>query len=208
MTKVIHSESRRERKKRATRRRIVEAATRLFAERGFDAPTVDEIAAAADVAKGTIYNYFDSKEALLFEFLVELEGEVQREVARFAEAPGPLAAVLEGWLRYQFELNRPHLPFVRVFLSQLVLRAEAFTDHMARLQLYIDPPAMALLGRLQERGLIPADADLGRVAEELKRMHFGLSTLWAMEGPPFEMTYRALRTQVGAFALAVERGLP
>ncbi|MEJ2503485.1 MAG: helix-turn-helix domain containing protein, partial [Gemmatimonadota bacterium] len=119
MTTVTQPGSRRERKKEATRRRIVDAATRLFGERGFDAPTVDEIAESADVAKGTIYNYFSTKEELLFELLVDLEREVQREVPRIAEGPGPLERVLEEWLRYQFSRKRPHLPFVRVFLSQL-----------------------------------------------------------------------------------------
>ncbi len=199
--------SRRERKKEATRKRIVDAATRLFAEHGFDAPTVDEIAEVADVAKGTIYNYFGTKEELLFELLLEVEQDVQRELGRFAEAPGPLERILEGWLRFQFERKAPHLPFVRVFLSQLIVRADAFTEQIERIQLYVDPPLMSLLERLQERGLIPADAELAQVAEELKKLHFGLSCVWAMEGPPFAMTEGALSTQVTAFARALERGL-
>ncbi len=203
---TVTKESRRERKKRETRERIVEAATRLFSERGFDAPTVDDIAAAADVAKGTIYNYFDSKEAILFEFLHEIEGQVQAELGRFAEASGPLSSILGDWLRYQFELKEPYLPLVRVSLSQLVLRLEAFQEHAARMQEVVDPPLVALLEALQRRGLIPARADLVRVREELKCVHFGLSCLWAMEGPPFAMTRGALATQVSAFCSAVERG--
>jgi AcrR family transcriptional regulator len=206
MTTVTPPRSRRERKKQATRRRIVEAATRLFAEHGFDAPTVDQIAEEADVAKGTIYNYFDAKEELLFELLIEVERQVQGELDRFAEAPGPLESILEEWLRHQFRLKRPHLPFVRVFLSQLVLRADELEEHTARVQHHMGPPLMALLERLKERGLIPGEADVGRVAEEVMYLHFGLSCLWAMEGPPFTMTDQALTTQVTAFARAVERG--
>ncbi len=203
---TVTKESRRERKKRETRRRIVEEATRLFSERGFDAPTVDDIAAAADVAKGTIYNYFESKEAILFEFLVEVEGRVQGELARFAEAPGPLSSIVVEWLRYQFELKAPYLALVRVSLSQLVLRLEAFVEHAQRMQEVVDPPLAGLLEALQRRGLIPAGADLVRVREELKSLHFGLSCLWAMEGPPFALTERALATQVPAFCGVVERG--
>ena len=203
---VVTTESRRERKKRDTRRRIVQEATRLFSERGFDAPTVDDIAAAADVAKGTIYNYFDSKEAILFDFLLEVEGRVQGELGRFAEASGPLSAILGDWLRYQFELKAPYLPLVRVLLSQVVLRLEAFEQHAVRMQEVVDPPLVALLEALQRRGLIPAGADLVRVREELTCLHFGLSCLWAMEGPPFAMTQGALATQVSAFCGALERG--
>ncbi|NOT34639.1 MAG: TetR/AcrR family transcriptional regulator [Candidatus Eisenbacteria bacterium] len=57
--------SRRERKKDETRERINQAALQLFDQKGFDATTVDEIVAAADVAKGTFFNYFPRKEAAL-----------------------------------------------------------------------------------------------------------------------------------------------
>jgi len=55
----------RERKKHQTRRSIVEAAGRLFADQGFTATTMDEIAAAATVSPGTLYNYFGTKNMIL-----------------------------------------------------------------------------------------------------------------------------------------------
>ena len=57
--------SRRERKKRETRRRLMRAALHLFREHGYDATTVEDITEAADVAKGTFFNYFATKEAIL-----------------------------------------------------------------------------------------------------------------------------------------------
>ncbi|GAA1003637.1 TetR family transcriptional regulator [Acrocarpospora pleiomorpha] len=57
---------RRERKKAATRTAILEAATALFLERGFDAVTVREIAEKADVTPKTVFAHFPCKEALVF----------------------------------------------------------------------------------------------------------------------------------------------
>lgn len=57
-------EGRRERKKRRTREAIVAAAFTLFAERGFEAVTVTEIAELADVARATLFSYFPTKESI------------------------------------------------------------------------------------------------------------------------------------------------
>lgn len=57
----------RERKKRATRQLISNVATKLFTERGFEHVTIDDVAAAADVSKMTVFNYFPRKEDLFFD---------------------------------------------------------------------------------------------------------------------------------------------
>jgi AcrR family transcriptional regulator len=58
---------RRELRKAQTRAEVRATAQRLFAERGFDAVTIADVAAAADVAVQTVFNHFESKEALFFD---------------------------------------------------------------------------------------------------------------------------------------------
>jgi AcrR family transcriptional regulator len=70
---------RRSRKRLATRQGISDAATRLFLERGFDHVTVDEIAAAADVGRMTVFNHFPRKEEMFFD-----RDEEGREIVRAA----------------------------------------------------------------------------------------------------------------------------
>ena len=66
----------RERKKQQTRQLIAETARRLFGERGFERVTVAEIARAADVAEQTVFNYFPSKEDLVYWRLESFEEEL------------------------------------------------------------------------------------------------------------------------------------
>ena len=69
---------RRERKKQETRQRLLESAWQLFSERGYDDTTVEDITEAADVAKGTFFNYFDTKEAIadqIARWRIELLGD-------------------------------------------------------------------------------------------------------------------------------------
>jgi AcrR family transcriptional regulator len=209
MTKVIKkSKSLRERKKAATRRAIMETAIRLFSEHGFAPPTIDQIACAASIGKGTVYNYFRAKEEILVAFIAEIEVRVQRGLVGFADAPGPLQRILGEFIRYQFKLKRPYVAFVRVFLSQLILRSAELSEHIERIQACTHAPRVELFTRLRERNLIPQDADIEALVHEFQCLHFGLSCLWAMEGPPFRMALRAVDTQVAHFAQALERKKP
>ncbi len=61
--------SRTERKKDETRSKIVDTAIEMFRETGFDETTMEAVAERVDIAKGTLYNYFPTKEAILDEFI-------------------------------------------------------------------------------------------------------------------------------------------
>jgi AcrR family transcriptional regulator len=85
---AVLPEGRRERKARETRRKILQAAVELFAEREMDAVTVDEIAARADVARGTVFNHFANKESLC-QGLGELQIEALRDAIQEGRIAGP-----------------------------------------------------------------------------------------------------------------------
>jgi len=73
-----------------TERRILEAASRVFAERGPDAPVIDEFVRAAGIARGTFYNYFDSVEELLRATSAWTTREVLQSIERaMADLDGP-----------------------------------------------------------------------------------------------------------------------
>ncbi|MFI7058449.1 TetR family transcriptional regulator [Streptosporangium canum] len=80
----------RERKKEQTQRRIAAVALRLFAERGFDAVTINEIAEAAEVAKVTLFKYFPTKESLV------LRGVGEEDLAGIVAVRPPGQSPLEA----------------------------------------------------------------------------------------------------------------
>jgi AcrR family transcriptional regulator len=85
---------RRERRAAETRLRLFRCALQLFSERGFPNVTVEDITEAADVGKGTFFNYFDSKEHVLG-VMAEIQiGKVREAVAQAEAGKRPIRIVL------------------------------------------------------------------------------------------------------------------
>jgi AcrR family transcriptional regulator len=198
-------ESRRERKKIEARARILSAAIDLFSRRGLDAVTVDEIAAAADVGKGTIYDYFATKEGIVVAFMADLEARMAPTIASFRPAEQPVGRILADYILLHFRLKEPYHAFVRVFLAQMFMNTESFLPYMVEMQQYIDPPLQTLFGTLQQRGAIRADIDLPQLILSFKTMHLGLTALWAVEGPPFQQTAQVVHQQTQFFTEGILR---
>jgi AcrR family transcriptional regulator len=114
----------RARKKSKTRELLVEAAARLFHERGFDAVTVSQIARAAEVSEQTVYNYFSTKEALVLD---EDEAYTAYFAAVVRDRPAGISAV-EAIRREALEflqrvIDRPASPYRRGGMPYLVVNS-------------------------------------------------------------------------------------
>lgn len=87
-SKATYGKNRFERKKEKTREQIVSVAMKLFMEQGFDATTMEQIAQEADIAKGTLYNHFPVKEAILNEFIQKsFRDKNQEMIQRIRQLP-------------------------------------------------------------------------------------------------------------------------
>lgn len=81
--------NRRERHRAETRERLYSAALELFAERGFLETTVEDITEAADVGKGTFFNYFPTKEHILAAFGSERVAQIERAYEKASSSNRP-----------------------------------------------------------------------------------------------------------------------
>ena len=91
---VAEPAGRRERKRLETREKLFQAAVQLFAKQGFAATKVEDITEAADVAKGTFFNYFPSKEHVLMYFASRQLGKVEACMEKAKEGKEPIDRLL------------------------------------------------------------------------------------------------------------------
>jgi TetR/AcrR family transcriptional regulator len=115
----LSTAERRAREKAQRRREILSAARQEFFERGFHDPTVDDVAARAEVSKGTIYLYFESKEEILAHLLLEGLDALLREMkaAQDPEVPMPPEAALRALATAYLDFCQSNPSYFRLIMA-------------------------------------------------------------------------------------------
>ncbi len=108
--------TRRERKKRETREKIFNAAIKLFKEFGFEATTIDMISEEADVARGTIFLHFTSKEAILANWGYERLQEIEERREEWDYGESCKQKVLRVY-KILNEVNIQNYDFIKVLIE-------------------------------------------------------------------------------------------
>lgn len=107
---------RRERRKEETRQRIVKAALDLFAAHGFEATTMEGIAEAADVAKGTLYSYFPVKEAIILAYIQDSGKDSEPLYRQFLEQVPDMRSRLHGLYQAAAQWFAARQDLLRIYL--------------------------------------------------------------------------------------------
>ena len=102
-----------------TKRKIFETSMKLFADKGYDATSIEEITATVGVAKGTLYYHFSSKEEI-FEFLVEegvklLKNSISIKTDKLSNSIDKIRAIVLIQIKVLFKYES----FMTIILSQL-----------------------------------------------------------------------------------------
>ncbi|MGA7769121.1 MAG: TetR/AcrR family transcriptional regulator [Candidatus Sulfotelmatobacter sp.] len=179
----LHGMGRRQRRAAETRVRLFRCALQLFAERGFPNVTVEDITEAADVGKGTFFNYFESKEHVLG-VMAEIQLGKVREAATLAEAgKQTIYSVLHHlFLRVAEEPGRsPDLAraLISSFLASERVR-QLIDRHMSEGRKMV----AQVVAAGQKRGEIDPRLKKERVATQLQQAFMGTLLLWSLHGKP------------------------
>jgi AcrR family transcriptional regulator len=164
----------RERKKQRTRELIAETARRLFVERGFDAVPVAEIAREAEVSEKTVFNYFPTKEDLVFWRLESFEDELLSAVRDRAPGESMLDAFGRFVMRRRGLLaaEDPEAIERLAAITRMIVSSPAL---LAREREIFDRYTASLAELIaSERGADPGDVEPWVVANALMGVHRAL----------------------------------
>lgn len=113
--------SRRERERERHRSEILAAAMNLFSRKGFADTTMAEIAEQAEFAVGTLYRFFEDKEALYHALIVDTVREFAQAASAALETPGTEIEKLERYIEAKARLFVRHIPAARLYFAQATL---------------------------------------------------------------------------------------
>jgi AcrR family transcriptional regulator len=175
------SSDRRQRRSAELRERLFRAALDLFAKKGFTETTVEDITNAADVGKGTFFNYFPSKDHILLAFgemqLEKLHASV--EAARQSNEPMP---VFLRSLRARMTEEPSRNPAIVRTILQAHLSSLPVREAMARNHTRAQALVTQLIQLGQDRGEVRKDLSASELAYVFRQTVFGTLLLWSIFG--------------------------
>jgi len=171
-----HSLSRRERKRHEMATKLACTAFSLFERDGFESVTMEQIATSADVSRGTLYNYFPIKEALLDHyFRIEFQGGVEELLTVVIQLP-TLEAILLGlfdvFADWAADRRRYLLLIIAYGINQRLLDGNISSrDELHGLFVNI-------LSAAASRGELSVDVDVTQLADYLQHLYFAAVLRW------------------------------
>ena len=173
--------SRRVRRSAELRERLFRAALVLFGKKGYAETTVEDITEAADVGKGTFFNYFPTKEHILMAFGEMQLGKLEAIVHDTKQSDLPMQEVLR-----MLVLRMTEEPIRNPAIVRALLQANLSSVRVRGAMLRIHDRNRALLGQLirhgQERREIRTDLPPEEIAQVCRQTIFGTLLFWSLAG--------------------------
>lgn len=181
ITEQALSPSRRERRSADIRERLFRSALQLFAQKGFAETTVEDITQAADVGKGTFFNYFPSKDHILLAFSDMQLGKLAQSVVELRDSGQSLKEFMRGFVVRMSEEPLRNPGMIRAillgYLSSIPVR-EAMTAKQKRAhELHTE---IVEIG--QSRGEIRTDLPAAEIAYAFRQTILGTLLIWSVTG--------------------------
>jgi len=170
---------RRERRRLETRERLYRAALELFGERGFLETTVEDITEAADVGKGTFFNYFPTKEHVLAAYGGERIAAVERALEKARTTTGSVLDVLAELAADSAGQSHENPAVLRAIYAAHASCAPVRAELQKRMR--ISRKILAeIISLAQKRGEVRSDAAPIELARLIQTVVMGFTMAWAL----------------------------
>lgn len=184
----------REKKKKKTRQAIMQAAIRLFSEKGFEKTSIEELAKAAGIGKGTIYGYFQTKTDILHAFCEDELECLHEELTTNADKEIPILQQIVRIYMSEFRHITENREFARLFMQQTAFPRDVDLDrHLVHEDNYFKL-LFPLLEKAQERGELRKDVELLYITGHFYGLYLLLVSAWFSGRVQTEEAEQALET--------------
>lgn len=170
----------REKKRKRTRAAILHAALQLFSRQGYENTSIDQLARAAGVGKGTVYSYFRSKSDIFLAFCEEQLAFVHRELTEKSHQDTPLVEQMLTLFKGEFRFVSRDREFGRTLMRETVFPKELTVDRSRPLDnKYIDI-LVPMFRQAQKRGELRTDLELTLVVGHFYALYIMTVAAWYM----------------------------
>ena len=173
--------SRRERRSADIRERLFRSALLLFAQKGFAETTVEDITEAADVGKGTFFNYFPSKDHILLAFSDMQLAKLEESINGLAASRQPLREFMRSLVLRMTEEPLRNPGMIRALLLGY-LSSNAVREAMINKQNRAHALHKQMVEIGQERGEIRKDLPAAEIAHVFRQTILGTLLIWSVMG--------------------------
>jgi AcrR family transcriptional regulator len=178
-TAVAHAANRRSRRSAELRERLFRAALNLFAQKGYVETTVEDITNAADVGKGTFFNYFPSKDHILIAFAEMQLAKLKAAAAEARHNQTPMPDFLRSLGVRMTEEPTRNPDIIRAILLAY-LSSTPVREAMLDLQKRVLAVHTEMITMGQERGEIRSDLPPLEIAQVFRQAIFGTLLIWSL----------------------------
>lgn len=168
----------REKKKRQTRKAIIEAAVRLFGRKGFEKTSIEELAREAGIGKGTIYTYFQTKAEIFYAFCEEQFEFIHKELATKTDPEAPVIEQVMTVFMGEFLHVTQNKEFGRFFMQRVLFPEENEKNSHDEVDNKWLELLFSIYQKAQQRGELRRDIDLLYLAGHFYALYILIVSSW------------------------------
>ncbi len=195
--------------KKQTKRKIIKAAIDVITKKSFEAASMREIAQNAGIGEATIYNYFSTKEQLLFGFIEQTHEDIKKELLKIENFDSfSLKEKLQMWFETVLIHYLPNREFIQITYKQIHHNPITSLTYLKPLRNNFHELILSWINNAIEKNEIQDQAMLNWLSEHLWEYGAGIVWYWLKDdSPQFNQTTQLIDMTLDVIIQCIESNL-